>query len=202
MTASLALYGWYGSLVLEAGLCWSARRERTRFLLWIAVDLVLSLILVGADRISPRHAYPLLWFWFQIPLLPLLTGAAIEQTDIPADLIVHRTADRTMLIVFTIMAGVIGYVVFFTTPRDRMCAATLAVSACLMVLLVGRWSWDTLSMRGRVMVAFLGLNAVAYLALLLGSTRFNPSTVVMFGQGACIGAWWADSIVRNRHRRS
>jgi hypothetical protein len=183
---ALVLYGWYGSLALEAGLCRSIARERTRFLLWIAVDLVLSLILVGADRISPRHVYPTLWFWFQVPLLLLLIGAAVEQ------MAEYMAGARSL----TVMVGVVGYTIFFTAPRDRMAAVTLAVSACLMVLLLCRWAWDTLSLRGSVMVLFLFLNAVAYLALLLGSQRFNPSTVVMIGQAACMGAWWLDSIRR------
>ena len=176
---------WVVSILLECLLLWCLRKERSRFVLWVCSDLLISLVSIWANAVSPRNLYPKIWAISQIPLLIAFSAATIEQLSLCL---------VEVLIGGAFLVFEAGFLWFQTPLRLRLFAAHVAVSGFMSFAFVLKGTWDGLRPRARVMLLFCMFDCVGYLAELLGSARFYPAAVLMIGQGSCMLMWLIISI--------
>ena len=176
---------WAVAILFECILLWCLRKERSWFVLWIFADLVVSLVSIWANVVSPGNLYAKVWAISQLPLLIAFSAATIEQLSLCL---------VEVLIAAAFLVFEAGFLWFQTPLRLRLFAAHVAVSGFMSFAFVLKGTWDGLRPRARVMLLFCMFDCVGYLAELLGSARFYPAAVLMIGQGSCMLMWLIISI--------
>lgn len=181
-------FGWLIALALEVVLivrAWYFGVPLPLFLAFLSVDLRRSCLMFLANWNA--EDYVRWWRITEVPDVALLAAAGLEAWS----------RVTRVKIPWWLYGAIVGGLILagYAVPRSSETLPALLVPRTFAVSAIGVGLASAIGARQRcdvhaaLMVAFVGIDVSAHLAVILGAPKYEPEAVMVVGQGACLLAW-------------